>query len=333
MSETAQIAKYSVELAKKIFPTFYWEKVGPSDISWICVKEFHNKKDHPADAVYRFTHPYTGKQTYILFDFKSLKDTSIQGSSMGNALRSLSLALDCAMISDDWQGKYLKDDEFDIQGCLFIYNHDNNYKKLLSDQLNTNLTQNLNNWPKLQKYHEIIIVDPYTVVYLYRIYNDLIILREEQNLPNKNLMGFYHPDKHIKHGKLTGNGYYKVPLMPEQLSSDIIIIRYAVDEAGKEGFIIYYRGDGETEDEFIYLIDLLFDYQIISHAKKIHLRLFDSHEYAPINLDKAKESYAQKVSGSRDIAECILERLDILEFELGVISIPNNLETLLGMKE
>ncbi|MFK5970058.1 MAG: hypothetical protein QM487_08085 [Candidatus Marithrix sp.] len=285
MAETHNIAEMATKLARELFPMFYWEEIKPSDQNWNCVKEQHKKKTHPTDAVYRFNHPYTGKLTYIIFDFKSFANTSISPEEMGKAVRNLALTLDCAMVSDGWQNLYLRDKSFDIQGCLFVYNHDNDYKNILANQLNSNLKKNFpNNWPKLQKNHEITIVDPHTIIYLNSIYKDLMILSSKKQIPDLEFIGFYQPDKYLKSQKLTGNNHYKVPLMPEQLSSEIIIIRYDSGIPGKEGFIVYYRGVGDNEDEFIYLIDLLFTYQIIDHASEIKLRLINSNKYSNINL-------------------------------------------------
>ncbi len=161
----------AVKLADDTFPTFYWEKVGPSDQNWACVKldehERQAPKTHPSDAVFRYRHPYTGKQTYIIFDYKSLADKSISVSAMGKATVQLGFALDCAMVSAGWQGLYLQDDDYDLQGGLFVYNHDNNYKRNLSKQIYRNINSNFpESWAKLQKQHEIWVIDPDTIVFL-----------------------------------------------------------------------------------------------------------------------------------------------------------------------
>ena len=75
MSETENIARMAEEVASEIFPALYWEKVPPINQNWACVKRpEHGRektKTHPTDAVYRYLHPYTGKHTYIIFDFKT----------------------------------------------------------------------------------------------------------------------------------------------------------------------------------------------------------------------------------------------------------------------
>ena len=345
MSETENIARMAEEVASEIFPALYWEKVPPINQNWNCVKRAEHgrekTKTHPTDAVYRYLHPYTGKHTYIIFDFKSFADTSISSGSMGNATRQLGFTLDCAMVSNDWQGLYVSDDDYDLQGCLFVYNHDNNFKRDLSKQIYSNLSSDFPiSWPQIQKNHEISIIDPHTIVFLYSLQDDLDRSVGKEVLPKSAYRGFYQPDKQIQYQKLAHNRHYQVPLLPEQAVSETIILRYDIHqletqvtyESGKAGFIIYYRGSGENVDEFIYLIDSLFCYQIIDHSAKIEIKILSPHRKAFPNLDKAKREYSMMVSSSDSIASFIKDRLNIVSITTLKRVVPAFLETELGMK-
>lgn len=341
MAETKNIADMAMELAEEIFPTFYWERITATDQNWKCVKKAHKKTTHPTDAVYRFTHPYKGAQTYIIFDFKSLAEKSIQPGNISHALRNLALSVDCAMVSEGWQNLYQKDSNYDLVGCLFVYNHDGGYKKTLSKQIHSNIETSFpNNWPRLQLGHDIAIADPETIIYLYSMYKDLCHLEFKKKIPSAEHRGFYHPDKRLINQKRAFDNPYQVPLIPEELSSHITIIRYYnsdnqkfdKSEKTKEGYLIYYRDSGDSVDEFIYLIDQLFAYQIIDHANSIMIRLYKPDYNAPINLDKAKEFYSQ-TSGSSFLSKLMMERLDIIEIGYNDEVKPQYLETDMGMKK
>lgn len=344
MSETEHIARMAEEVASEIFPALYWEKVPPINQNWACVKQLEHgrekTKTHPTDAVYRYLHPYTGKHTYIIFDFKSFADKSISPSSMGGATRQLGFTLDCAMVSSGWQELYVSDDDFDLQGCLFVYNHDNDYKRDLSKQIYSNLDEDFpNTWPQIQKNHEISILDPKTIVFLYSLQMDLNVSVVKKRLPEADYRGFYQPDKQIQYQKLAHNHHYKVPLLPDQATSETIILRYDIHkldsqiqyESGKAGFIIYYRGSGENVDEFIYLIDSLFCYQIIDHSVKVEIKTLSPHKNAFPNLEKAKREYSLMVASSDLIASFIQERLEIVSISSLQRVVPTFFETELGM--
>lgn len=104
MPESRHISDQVAKLAAKLFPGFYWEQVGPTDQNTARVSQpEHNRthsKTHPNDAVFRYRHPYTGKQTYIIFDYKSLSKDSISVSAMGGATKQIGNALDCAFHLD-----------------------------------------------------------------------------------------------------------------------------------------------------------------------------------------------------------------------------------------
>jgi len=341
MAETHHIAEMAAQLARKLFKNFYWEEIKPSDQNWACVMlDEHGRnrsKTHPTDAVYRYIHPYSGNPTYIVFDFKSLAEKSIQPAKMGDAIRSLAMTIDCAMVSEEWQKLYLRESAYDLEGALFVYNHDDTYKKILYRQIDNNINLNYPlNWPALKKNHEVIIIDPLTIKFVNSFCQDMAVLTGEGNLPKIEDRGFYQPDKQLKSHKIASSSHYQVPLMPDQLSSDTIFVRYKIDQtrddSGKSGFLIYYRGTGEDIEEFIYLFDNLFTYQIIDNASEIKLKLCFPDKFSPNNFEKAKEQYSLYASGTESNAELIKKRMDIISFKTFDQVTPQYLETELGMK-
>lgn len=315
MSETVNIAQMAIELANEILPTFNWNKKGPSDISWSCAKPtIHRKKDHPTDALYTYNDPYDNKLTYVIVDFKSLAEGSITPSSIGNAVRSLALTLDCSRVSEEFKQRYPNSHNEEIKriGCLFVYNHDQEYRKNLYASISDNLK---NDWPKIPSECEIILLEPVVLNYLKSIYNDYWIEVSRKRLSSDNI-GIYHPDLQIQYHKKSCSRQYKSPLMLEQFNSPFQVFRYATDQPGKEGFWVYYREKGESVDEFIHIIDYLFTYQVMDRASDVIVKLPYAHENARVFFEEAKVKYAYMSTPSEASAKQLLEeRMSILSMK------------------
>ncbi|MGB0289393.1 hypothetical protein [Aequoribacter sp.] len=131
MSETGNIEALAKLVSQDIFKWFKWDTCGLKDTDWRCVTTSHKKRTHPADVVFYYDDPYSGKVIYLNTDLKSYKKGSITATSISKALSSLSISVECANVSEDWQDKYLVNDiGFDsVIGMLFIYNHDDEFDK------------------------------------------------------------------------------------------------------------------------------------------------------------------------------------------------------------
>jgi len=279
--------------------------------------------------VYRFINPYDNKPTYIVFDFKSLAESSISSATINPALRNMAHTIDCSMVSEQWKDYFLQDTcEVDILGCLMVYNHDGTYSKNMASQIYPNLYKN---WPDLQPHHEILILDPETLVYLNSIYTDIRMQQGEMLPSDKELRGFFQPDLQLQYHKKANQKQYEVPILPDQLKAPFQIMRYEVEEKGKEGYMIFYRGKGVTSEEFIYLIDYLFNYQIIDHASLINLRLPYAESEAPNKFKLAIQEYSKIVAPSEAVAKDIVKRLKCMEMESIDRVVPKFLVTELGM--
>ena len=135
MSETGNIEALAKLVSQDIFKWFKWDTCGLKDTDWRCVTTSHKKRTHPADVVFYYDDPYSGKVIYLNTDLKSYKKGSITATSISKALSSLSISVECANVSEDWQDKYLVNDiGFDsVIGMLFIYNHDDEFDKDLTE--------------------------------------------------------------------------------------------------------------------------------------------------------------------------------------------------------
>jgi hypothetical protein len=58
---------------------------------------------------------------------------------------------------------------------------------------------------------------------------------------------------------------------------------------------VYYRRSGETEEEFMYLLDFLRHYQIMEDVTKIEIRSLETNETASSKFQKAKQRYVESL--------------------------------------
>jgi hypothetical protein len=85
----------------------------------------------------------------------------------------------------------------------------------------------------------------------------------------------------------------------ETLMSPYFILKHegVRDEKGltlsERGSIVYYARNGETVEEFIYLLDSLLRYQLVNSKERIRIRVFapDCSSNVHANFSKAKKSY------------------------------------------
>lgn len=303
MPETGNIEELAKIVSNDIFKWFKWKTCVLKDTNWECVSEHHKKKTHPSDVVFYYDDPYSGNVIYLNTDLKSYKKGSINTASISNALSSLSLAVECANISEDWQKKYLSNDiGFDkVVGLLFIYNHDNEFDKDLVDIIEAIDFEKID-FPESVK---LVVFDPDKIRNLVNIVNDLKGLVADDLLP-RNDYTFFYPDMVMskRHGE-----EWSQPASLEALTSPWLIIKHRSTNGIEEGYLIYYQMLGETVEEFIYLIDAMSHYQMLLSSKPIRVRFTNSSEEAAINFDKAKLEYL-KMWGADEAREIQLNRID-----------------------
>jgi len=308
MAETTNIAQMAEKVSKEIFSEFLWEQVGSIDINWeCCQQENHKKKTHPTDIVFRYEDPYEQKYININFDLKSYAKGSINATTVRTALESLALASECTQISEEWQNIYQsKSMNTDIVSSLFVYNHDNSFDK----DFETFLADATKRDFKLSSGNRIYIFSPQKIQYLITIVNDIKVLRGDEKLPNKKHYTFYYPTLDKKQTRNPWNSSATI----ETLFNSWQIIKYKINTTGESndfGIIVYYSKKGECQEEFQYLIDYLFHYQLISQASKIMIRVANAEKYASTNFQNAVNEYKNKfASGDQTV-----EKLENIEFE------------------
>lgn len=303
MSETGNIEELAKIVSDEIFKLFKWKVRPLKDTDWTCVSSHHNKKTHPADVVFHYSDPYSGDMIYLNTDLKSYKKSSITTESLYKALKNLALSVECSNISEDWHKKYLADEiGFDkVIGLLFIFNHDNEFDKDLSDMIKT-LDFNKINIPENVA---LIVLDPNKIKTLLNVTNDMRSLIADDLLPRKDYT-FHYPDMVMskRHGE-----EWSQPASIEALTAPWLIIKHRKTEEIEEGFLIYYHMSGDTVEEFVYLIDAMSHYQMLLSNSPIRIRFTEPSSDAGINFEKAKGEYL-RTWGADEAREIQLNRID-----------------------
>lgn len=309
MAETSNIAQMAEKVSKEIFSEFSWDKVGSIDTNWdCCQKEKHNKTTHPTDIVFRYEDPYEQKYINVNFDLKSYAKGSINATTIRTALESLSMASECTQISEEWQNIYQsKTMNTDIVSSLFVYNHDNSFDKDFDKFLVDATKRDL----KLASGNKIFVFSPQKIQYLITIVNDIKVLRGDEILPNKKHYTFYYPTLDKKPTRNPWNSSATI----ETLFNAWQIIKFKINPENQEsndfGIVIYYSKKGECQEEFQYLIDYLFHYQLISQASKIMVRVANAEKYASTNFENAVNEYKNKFAPD----DQTVKKLESIEFE------------------
>lgn len=303
MGETEAISKMADLLATNLLNVFKWKRTGPLNQNWSCVNSsaHNNRTQHPSDVVYYYDEPYSSLRTYVNIDLKSYAKGTIKTGKINDAIHNLIQSVECANGSEDWQNLYTHQGKsFQVHGLLFIYNHDGAYDSdfhnlLMKCEIDTK------NMPSCSV---IGVWEPERVCYLNTIANDITI-----NLARAkcDTYEFFYPDLSRKKRVVA---HWEAAASFEMLSSPMILIKYehkAEDELNF-GIFIYYSRRGETREEFAYIIEYLFNYQLFQNASKIEIRLANPSPNATSQFEKAKEQYIEEKNDSAEL-EAILSKV------------------------
>ncbi len=300
MSETSNIAAMATRVSEDIFEVFGWERILPSDVNWDCVNQNHGKKTHPSDVVFRYKHPYLDSTIYFTTDLKSFAEKSITKQQLQKAIASLSMSAACAGVSESWQTLYLEPDtNSDVRGLLFIYNHDGEY----DGDFNQLLAESSPAKTGLEESTVLHVIGPHLVSYLATVANDIHKLRSKSKLPmDESKFWFFYPDligepsRHPRARSAT----------VEALCGPLIVCEYIAESKTGDvtnGALIYYSRSGETVDEFKYLLDYLFRYQLLSNCEDIQIRMANAVENASAVFQRAIDAYVTDVNGLKEVRD------------------------------
>lgn len=296
MAETSKIAKMASKLSDELFAEFFWTKVGPEDSNWPCEDpEHHGVTTHPADVVFWYDEPYSSKRTFVHCDLKSYAKGSISTAAIQGALTSLCKQVACAEKSETWRDLYMHGNVTpDVCGLLFVYNHDGGYDKNFASHLTGIKDDKL----PLPKGSRAFVLGPRDILWLDNVRFEIRQMRGaagQAALPAAANCKYFYP-------QLDG----RANLQPdkaraatlEMLTSPWIVLEYEAGANSQRGFVVFYRRSGETEEEFMYLLDYLRHYQVLEHGTTIEIKSFQTTPTAAATFQKATQRYIEGLGGA-----------------------------------
>lgn len=295
MAETNNTAQIAEIISEELFPEFGWKRVGPLNQDWACVKtEEHKKVTHPSDVVFFYNEPYRDIITYVQTDLKSYATGSITKSALTKAIQSLAMQVSCAESSPEWQDRYLHGHaNFEIVGMLFVFNHDSGYDQTF-DEVLCDLDLDDIDLPENTK---IVVLGPVEIHWLYNVSQEIIRMRgrAKERLPDRDKCSFFYPQP-VTRALLRNEK--NCPANLEVLTGPWIVLRYPPSSADYHtGFVIFYRGKGETVEEYLYILDYLRQHEMLHEEIQIQIRSIDKFGVAQNNFQKARHRYVEQIGG------------------------------------
>ena len=303
MAETVNIQKMAELASAEIFSVFGWERRPLMNVNWECVeKEKHRKQrgttTHPSDAVFKYVDPYSGEDIYVNSDLKSFAKSTLDSTDFIKTLRSLAHATECANKSLEWKGLYVDQTRnHDVVGMLFVYNHDGGYDKDFDSVVETLPMPRI----ELANGVFVTVVGPKKVIYLNSIAKEIKSLNSDGLVPGRADRWFFFP--HLKRKVAIHQESTCCPVTA--LLSSLIVLGYEFPddaerpggEAGntwhRKGFYAFYDGPGASIEEFKYLIDYFFMYQLEHGRAHICINMLFCEQAASATFELAKQEFAR----------------------------------------
>jgi hypothetical protein len=176
---------------------------------------------------------------------------------------------------------------------LFVYNHDGDFDhgfpQMLAEIDPTHF--------RLPAKKRMAIFGPSDISFLVNVSSDIIGLRGKKKLSlEPAATQYWYPDLvRPKHREQTVSA-----ATIEMLTGPWVTMRAKPEHHdGKLQFFVWYRGLGNTVDEFKYLIDSFFRFQMLSvdSEAEVNVRLVDPSPFAVANFEKAKAQVSSSLLG------------------------------------
>lgn len=290
MAERINIARVAEIISGDIFGKLGWELHGTPNESWTCTDPGHQKADHPTDATFVYRDPYTAKNVHLVTDLKSYGAKTLAAFSLRDTVESLALAVDCAKHNRHWQDLYLKAGAPpDVQGLLFIYNHDGEYDKSFADKLGAAFEEPI----RIPRGVRLSVIGPDEVWYLNEMLYDIASLAQNGQIPPtlKELNFFYHSHSRRHLAQRDHSAVATIDMIKGKYQ--LLMYTLAQQQGATRGMLVYYRGPGKDEREFIVLIDMLRNIGVLDSCDVIHVRCARACTQAANFFHKALSQYAE----------------------------------------
>ena len=180
---------------------------------------------------------------------------------------------------------------------LFVYNHDGMYDRSFGELLRR-VDWSVVDMRKGQRLH---VLGPDRIAYLVTVANDIQIQRGKAKVSSDADFWFFYPDLigvHLRDDQPRA-------ATVETLCGPLLVAMYRRAEKGSvvQGALVYYSRKCELVDEFKYLIDYLFRYQLLIAAQEIKVRLPRAVPNAPALFNRAVDAYVADLHGLPEIRE------------------------------
>lgn len=279
------------KISKEIFTPLGWRTIPPHNVDWQCVTPEHQttkgRGTHPSDVVYRYEDPYSNQTIFINTDLKSYGKNTITKYKIIEAINDLSKSTDCARRSADWQSKYIPEGvPATTIGLLFIYNHDNEYESEFEAVLQGIEQRSIDIAPELK----IFVFGPSDINHALNLVHDMKNLAFDGLFTHPNECLFFYPHLIRRRARIQHTSALTIQAFTAPWQVYTFKRPQPADKT--KGLVIYGRGRGESVDEFKYIFDYLFRYQLIDEDTEIHLRLPNAVLGANSICKAAVETYA-----------------------------------------
>lgn len=349
MAETKNIDEIAGIVSSRVFYELKWDMNTKTDLNWKCCMRSHlseaqlkaedPKKTHPTDVVFSYTDPYTNVVQYVQTDLKSYAKKTIEKKHSKGILadvESLGQQVECAKRSNEWKKMFLNDktSDFNVHGMLFIYNHDNEYDAELFDRI-----------PNVEKARFALPDKSLMAIFSPRLIRFLLDITENierrrnidgratqqkdllwQKVPNYDQCSFFYPDKH---NKFVAKDKC-LPASLEMITSGMLFYSYEHNfvrtdtEDGerltKKILNIYWQEEVDTEEHFIFVLEYIFNYQLLHQFDRIFI-ITPFSSASGDHLEEAIKSYALLYSFTKAQLELVNEKVKSLPFINQTLSI------------
>lgn len=310
MGENSNISIIANKISHEIFTAFHWQLHAMHDTNFDCVLDHHkteggkDKLTHPEDVIFHYVDPYLDRRVYLHTDLKSYSKASIQQKKIREALNSLALTVECAQVSPSWKEKYVlnTNERYEVRGLLFVANHDNAAPTRFNEYLKTISKTNI----PVAKDQVLHVLGPEKITDLFAVATDIRLEVAAKCIGPA--YRFFYPDVTLWKRLLTDD--MRVGATIETLMSPYFILRHdgvreGKKELAKRGCVVYYARNGETAEEFVYLLDSLLRYALVNSKEEVRIRVFSKNASPNLhsNFAKAKNRYCSDWGLQEDRAQ------------------------------
>jgi len=191
----------------------------------------------------------------------------------------------------------------DLQ-LLFVYNHDGEYDKQFKELL-SGVKPKLGGIPKKSK---IVVFGPDDIFWLSNVRYEIVQMRGKNMLPPREACQFFYP--HLIRRKNVQLDRARAATL-EMLTAPWIILSYVPPaQQDRRGYVVFYRRKGESVSEFLYLIDYLMHYQVLTGPTDVQIKTLGADSSASALFGKAVDEYVDQCDSSDEIRN----RLEAIEY-------------------